>query len=300
MACYHPLTAYQDVNGSVSFAELRGDFIRTLQLPCGRCIGCLQHRVLQWELRCTHEARVHDCNIFVTLTYDEKHVPFGHTLVPDDFRLFIKRVRHHYPERKVRFFGCGEYGEKRGRPHYHVILFGHDFEGRYKYRKTHSGKDQYTSPILDRLWPYGLATFCDFEPDLAGYIARYVIDRSQSWAAKIGYEVLDTDTGEIVHLAKEFLRMSRRPGIGGTYLEKFSEDALKNNGTVVHKGKEVRQPRYYDKKLKKDIRMDDAEWHRFKQSRKAIQHQTPERLATRETVALLNQKARRRHKGEFQ
>jgi len=71
VACFKPLTAFRQANGSVVFAE-RGDVVATLALPCGRCIGCRLERARQWSVRVMHEASLYEENCFVTLTYSEE------------------------------------------------------------------------------------------------------------------------------------------------------------------------------------------------------------------------------------
>lgn len=68
------------------------------------------------------EAECHASSAFVTLTYDDEHLPGE--LKPRDLQLFLKRIRRRVEPQKLRFFGVGEYGDTSGRPHYHVILFG--------------------------------------------------------------------------------------------------------------------------------------------------------------------------------
>lgn len=63
---------------------------------------------------------------FATLTYDDAHLPKDGGLSMSDVQLAIKRVRKSLGKRRIRYYGCGEYGERFGRPHYHVIFFGLD------------------------------------------------------------------------------------------------------------------------------------------------------------------------------
>ena len=128
MACYKPLRAWQCANGDVVFAELgRFDITRQLDLPCGQCVGCRLERSRQWAMRCLHEAKMHDRNCFVTLTYNNDNVPADRSLNYRDFQLFMKRLRFHFRGVPIRFYMCGEYGEDFGRPHFHACLFGLDF-----------------------------------------------------------------------------------------------------------------------------------------------------------------------------
>src|SRR6187549_2683574 len=91
MPCYHPFTAYQLDDGRIVFAE-RGKVKRSVVLPCGHCIGCRLERSRQWAVRCMHEAQLHDVSSFVTLTYDDSHLPYHGSLDYTHFQKFIDRL----------------------------------------------------------------------------------------------------------------------------------------------------------------------------------------------------------------
>jgi len=169
MACDFPLTAIRswDVVGdngrpkvrilghAIADAELVGFRseigFKQFVLPCGRCIGCRLERSRQWAVRMMHEASLHQDNCFITLTYDNEHLPKNASLVKRDFQLFMKRLRKAYPAVRIRFFHCGEYGEQYGRPHYHAILFGFDFPDKYFLGKRNQFP-VWRSASLERLW----------------------------------------------------------------------------------------------------------------------------------------------------
>ena len=103
-------------------------------VPCGRCIGCRLDYSRVWAERCVHEASQYENNWFLTLTYDDDHLPIGKkgipTLIKDEVSSFMKRLRtkmkREYGVDGIRFFACGEYGTNGERvlhPHYHIILF---------------------------------------------------------------------------------------------------------------------------------------------------------------------------------
>ena len=104
-----------------SYSDMR------IEVACGRCIGCRKEYARQWAMRCLHEASLFDENSFVTLTYDDKHLPAGGTLVKRDVQLFLKRLRRKFSDRTIRYFFSGEYGGDTLRPHYHGCLFGFAF-----------------------------------------------------------------------------------------------------------------------------------------------------------------------------
>jgi len=99
--------------------------VRTLfNRPCGYCEACRLTYRQTWAARIQLEAQCHAENIFVTLTYDQDHLPDPPQLVPDHLSAFVKRLRARFAPLQFRFFACGEYGSRTLRPHYHVVLFG--------------------------------------------------------------------------------------------------------------------------------------------------------------------------------
>lgn len=261
MACYSPIAAYRDPVRGLVFSDFgRGDQIL---LPCGRCIGCRLERSRMWATRCVHEAKMHHDNCFVTLTYDDEHLPANGSLRYRDFQLFMKRTRKKF--KRVRFFMCGEYGEQTSRPHYHAVLFGVDFPDRVPYCKGESGFMTYESKILAALWPHGMATVGDFSFETAAYTARYIMKKVTGEAALDHYAVgLDPETGEVLMREPEFAHMSLKPGIGASFFAQYGESDILNRDSVIINGAECSVPRYYDKILR---RTDEARYLQIKDQR---------------------------------
>jgi len=259
MPCFHPLTSYVLSNGDTVFVE-RGDIVRTQLLPCGRCIGCRRERSRQWAVRCKHEASLHKENCFVTLTFDDEHLPYRGSLDYRSFQLFMKRLRK-FSKTPVRFFMCGEYGTQTMRPHFHAILFGFDFPDKKRWQKR--GKyDVFKSEILAKLWPFGLHEIGQVSFDSAQYVAAYCIkkeygkDNDPRVIAKYGR--VDPDTGEFYLLEREFGQMSLKPGIGAGWVEKYP-DQMMDFDQVIMNGQPMKPPRYYDKLLKRKNRANYEE-----------------------------------------
>lgn len=97
MPCYHPIDAWHSAKG-VSFVPTID--AKDIRLPCGRCIGCRLERSRQWALRLTHEKRFHAESAFITLTYDENHLPEGGSLDLKHFQNFMKRLRFELSPKK--------------------------------------------------------------------------------------------------------------------------------------------------------------------------------------------------------
>lgn len=147
MPCYHPLKAYRAPGGGVAFNVRDGYADLPVDLPCGQCAGCRWTKAKDWSLRCVHEAQLHSRNCFITLTYNDEHLPENESLDVEHWQLFAKKLRHRFG--KFRFLHCGEYGEL-GRPHYHALLFGLDFgHDRIKLKKK-DGNELFTSESLDK------------------------------------------------------------------------------------------------------------------------------------------------------
>lgn len=272
-------------SGLVVFSEVRknGKDLRPLEIPCGQCIGCRLERSRQWAMRCMHEASLSDLNSFITLTYDDDHLPMRGQLVYEDYQRFMKRLRK-AARTKVRFFMCGEYGEETQRPHYHAILFGWDFPDKEPWRKLDSGCKVYTSKMLERLWPFGHSSIGTVTFESAAYVARYCVKKVTGKGAYQAYQRVD-EYGEY-QLQPEFAHMSLKPGIGAPWLEKFKADVYPHDYVVVN-GKETKPPKYYDKLLS----VSDAElmeWIKFSrgvEAEKKLDDNSLERLAVKETVA---------------
>lgn len=293
MACFSPLAAWQLDGGEIVFSE-RGKVRRHLSLPCGQCIGCRLERSRQWAVRCMHESKMHDFSVFVTLTYDDDHVPYDSSLNYRHFQLFMKRVRKHFASR-VRFYMCGEYGELFSRPHFHACLFGVFFEDREFFRELDSGSKLWTSKTLSKLWPYGFCSIGDVTFESAAYVARYVMKKVTGPRADKHYEAVDPVSGEVFSRIPEFTRMSLKPGIGATFFQKYRSEIFPRDEVVI-RGMKMKPPKYYDRLLAADptTMSDDIEYSRYVRSLELLSDNTPDRLRVREIVtkARLNFKKR--------
>jgi len=346
MVCYSPITYYKILKGSGE-AEYTHNPIKgkksggqELQHPCGQCIGCRLAKSREWSVRCMHEASLYFNNCWLTLTLNEEYKntrsnPYSvERGQKSEITRFLKRLRKKYGS-GIRYYYCAEYGETcffcnkherscscetfhpwRGRPHYHICLFNHDFDDK-KFFKQINGLKHYTSETLDQLWSdpetklnMGYATISDLTADSAAYTARYSLKKINGLNAKRDdpvtgikhYQRLSPD-GEIIDLEPEYTNMSRGSktlgtgGIGKGWLDKYSKEVL-DNDAVLFKETRIKPPRFYDNKLteivpdlieeNKQIRIDKAS---------SSVHNTPERLAIREYIA--NQQSKHLHRKEI-
>lgn len=239
MSCYSPLHAYKGKSkesDKIAITFRRSDSWRgvRLDLPCGQCIGCRLERSRQWAVRCMHEASLHEENSFLTLTYDDQHLPSDLSLRVSDFQNFMKRLRKSIAPRRVRYYHCGEYGEAFARPHYHALLFGYSSPDRKFFSKRGDNR-VFTSDSMSRLWPHGFSVEGDVTFDSAAYVARYVMKKVTGDRAEVHY----------AGRHPEYTTMSRRPGIGAGWFAKFASDVYPLDRVVVN-GKDTRPPRFYD------------------------------------------------------
>ncbi len=286
MPCYHPLSAFQCTDGSIVFYESkRHDTVKSLSLPCGQCVGCRLERSRQWAIRCMHEAQMHTENCFITLTYDDAHLPSDRSLHYRDFQLFIKRLRKRYFGRRIRYYMAGEYGENFGRPHWHACIFGLDFDDKKLWKRTPANSLLYRSADLELLWPFGYSSIGDVTFESAAYVARYIMKKVTGKNAAQHYQEIDPETGEITNRTPEFTKMSLKPGIGYEWYKQYTSDVYPHDYVVV-RGKKVKPPKYYDKKYKIDnpYKFDELLYIREKSAKLRHEDNTLERLAVKEQV----------------
>lgn len=191
-------------------------------VPCGRCIPCRISRNREWALRLMHETDYHERSAFVTLTYDPEHLPADQSLNVTELQRFFKRLRRRLGDRKIRYYACGEYGERDGRPHYHAIVFGLD-------------------PIRDRdltsgAWSLGFVYLGSVTYDSCRYVSGYIMKKIYGSLQQQAYN----------GRTPPFQVQSR--GLG----RRFAEDnaaKLRKDLTFTYGGIPQGLPRYYQKVL---------------------------------------------------
>ncbi len=195
----------------------------------------------------------------------------------------MKRLRFSVQPKKIRYFQCGEYGDLLGRPHYHALLFNHDFVDKELFQR-HNETNLYISPTLTKLWGKGHASVGTVNIQSAGYVARYTMKKITGKQASDHYRRTDEQTGETVEIQPEYNAMSLKPGIGHGWFQKFKDDVFPDDFVPLLNGKKCRTPNYYLKLLEqidpqqyediKEVRLLSLASHR--------ENNTPERLAVRE------------------
>lgn len=315
MVCYYPIHGYQRQDGTFTLNSRYG--VRKLVVPCSGCVGCRLKRAGEWAVRGTHEASLYFDNCFITLTYDDRRLPFRSEgqipanvgLYYPDFQDFMKRLRECFGS-GIRFIVSGEYGDKLGRPHYHAILFNFNFPDRKYWYRTKQGHQVFRSQALEELWTFGNSEIGSVTPQSISYVARYVMKKVTGKAVDDHYCWSDPDTGELFWREPEFARYSLKPGIGHDWFMKYHASVFPHD-YIIFNGRKVRPPRYYDKLfelmtgqcIKRDVALSSGDvidfdinvWSddfeaikasRIESAEKLLDDYTPSRLRVREQVAL--------------
>lgn len=299
MPCFRPLTAYRfhvsqpgfrHVSGKLRlfFGKVAqkhlleyGDLHEVVCLPCGKCVGCLCRRVADWALRCVYESAFWDRSSFLTLTYRTPELPANRSLLKEDHQKFFKRLRQVLKREcgvgPIRYYMCGEYGPKRGRPHYHVVLFGWDFPDRVEVPNNPGARDPvFTSPLLDRVWGKGNVIIGDVTEESAAYVARYTMKKLRGQLGKEFYAARKQ--------VAPYTACSK--GIGRRHFERYRRDHYPSDEAVTSDGRKRPVPRYFDKLLESVDAELLAEVKHARVVRSCAEarlaDQTPERLRVRE------------------
>lgn len=259
LPCFTPVNAWlfpelKTPNGKafISFEEpsaQENKYRQPIKLPCGKCDGCRIDRSRQWATRCFLEASLHNENCFVTLTYRPEFLPKNGTLIKRDLQLFLKRLRRKFGQKIIRYFACGEYGEKKMRPHYHICIFGFDFPKENKQLLPNSNPKYplYQSADLFACWgkgkgknfkSYGHSSVGSLTWESAAYTARYIMKKVLGDRAAEHYK----------QLIPEFNTMSLKPAIAHEWLKKYHSDVYPDDFVVLPNGQKQKTPKFFDKK----------------------------------------------------
>lgn len=145
----------------VGFADGKTHWIPA---PCGKCIACRVNRSEEWagRIQCEYENACEQGlqSYFVTLTYNDYNLPENSSLKPKDLQDFLKRLRSRVGA--FRYFACGEYGGKNGRPHYHLCVF------------ISSSYTQFLSH-LQSTWMFGFVDCKLMHRNSPKYISKYLV-----------------------------------------------------------------------------------------------------------------------------
>lgn len=209
------------------------------EVPCGQCKACRLNKCRDWSNRIVDETKFYKDNTFLTLTYDDEHLPERGTLVKRHLQLFQKRLRKCLEPLKIRFFSVGEYGELSNRCHYHLIVFGLSPTDKIFKNKRYDKKHDGWKSTMD-IWEYGFVFSAPVTYDDAQYVAGYCMKKLTGKKSHY-YE----DRG----LLPPFVICSNRPGIGYRWIMQNGERIARHGYVIGKNGKKCPIPRYYQEKI---------------------------------------------------
>lgn len=221
-------------------------------VPCRQCLLCKIARSSEWAIRMSHERLCHAASCYVTLTYSEDKLPAGLGLNSEHFSGFMKRLRKLVYPRRVRYFACGEYGDKQpeiyylakygrpfGRPHFHAILFGISIEEHLVAFVDIDDPSQgfkCLRGVVKDAWKLGNVSMGTVTMSSARYVSDYLHKQVNGPLRAVRY-------GDLV---QPFQRVSQ--GIGRDWAIANQERLLRERCLTIG-GKRVKLPRYYVKLL---------------------------------------------------
>lgn len=253
-----------------------------------------------WQTRLTLERKEWVKACFITLTYNNENLPLNEkgqpTLRKKDLQDFLKRLRYYHQgadewtnpitgeiEKPIRYFACGEYGPKGGRPHYHICIFNYEPDDLKFYKLNKHGDPIFKSKKLMNIWKHGFVTIEELNHETAGYCARYVQKKAGIAPTKrgkvISYEevtkidirngkpyqyIINHHEKKIKEIEDEFVTMSRAVGIGRKYWEEHKEKIKRNKGILLKVKDKVKLkpiPKYFKKLWEKE---NYIEYYRYK------------------------------------
>lgn len=211
-----------------------------IQVPCGRCVDCINKRSAMWAFRLTQQEKISKTAAFITFTYDNENLPISPngfpTLKTTDYQAYIKRQRtrisrefgaEFWKENAIKYYMVGEYGANTERPHYHAIMFNlPDFYVRNDHR-------------IKEIWQKGNVQVDNVSPKSIRYVTGY-LQKQLYWDNK----------GDRDDRQREFSRMSK--AIGLNYLTEQRVKSMQermNPYLVLEDGKKQALPRYYKNKV---------------------------------------------------
>jgi len=218
---------------------------RTQQVPCGKCIPCLEKKRNDWSVRIQEQMNKSETSRFLTLTYNPGNLPYSEetgspTLEKSHLQLFLKQLRNYLKQGisttnhfgksvktpkidvKLVYFAQGEYGAQKNRPHYHMILFNFP---------------NYLDYLIEKAWYHGFVYFGECNYATVHYTTKYLITKYDA---------------DFEGIQKPFALMSK--GIGKSYIQRNSDYHAKNLVSTITQigGAKYPIPRYFKEKIFND------------------------------------------------
>ena len=259
--------AYSQAPKDIFTDKIITDYV---EIPCGECEQCQAKRAEEWKERCIAESKLWKHNCVINLTYNDENLPINHfkiieetgervkatpeestikipTIRYKDVQDFKKRLAEHWKrkhgESEIRFVCACEYGDKRQRPHYHLIMFNLHLRDMEDHGFTPKGGREFLSKEIQKIWNKGWVTIGEVTEESIAYIANYTLKKIKGANAKEYYKQHGKEP--------EMIRYSNKPGIGATWFEAHKEEFYKYGKMYIGTNKgvlEIHSNRYLDRK----------------------------------------------------
>lgn len=264
---------------------------RAIRTPCQtQCIGCCESKSKEWATKIMLETKEHKENYFITLTYDDKWLPvtnemycenlgkyyyddgtWNSYLEYDHAKNFIRKVRDwqrsEFGNDGIKYYGCGEYGGKEGRAHFHIIMMGLHLEpGDVKVHSIdRNGNVLYECKKLEECWippgerrgqheRMGFVSVAECNWQTARYVAGYVQKKNLKSEKQEQLYFWNKEAYYASHgQTPEKCFMSNHPGIGKAFYLADNQNMFFDGYILIKGAKEqivkAKIPRYYEKLL---------------------------------------------------
>lgn len=265
-------------------------------VPCGGCLPCRINERRVKTHRMMLESSQHDHCSFLTLTYDDDHLPeeFHHektgeiyarySVNPAHAKAFTNNLQTSWRRKtgqEIKYFLCGEYGDKTQRPHYHLALFGYppclDPKRKYIVNRKFVPCECRNCSFLSKIWGKGHIFLGTLEQHSAQYVAGYVTKKLTKKSCGCQLEHHPKCVQAILKgRHPEFSRMSLKPALGkeaiiahalskAVYIK--SPDDIPRY--LVHNGKKWPLGRYLLEVYKKTLNFEEEDKRRPQKERES-------------------------------
>ncbi len=249
---------------------------KTVPMPCGNCLPCKITRRRIWTHRMMLERSTSETACFLTLTYDDKNLPeefhnektgqiySENSVNPSHVKTFINTLRktlHRQSKTKIRYYACGEYGDKTQRPHYHLAIYGYppcSGSGPTYHGRTYVPCSCSQCTELSSIWNKGHIFLGKLQQESAQYIAGYVTKKLTQDDNPRNTEYRQKSGIALNGRHPEFGRMSTQPGLGyyaavafGKKIQPFVKKIDDIPPYLVHNGKKWPLGRYLTNVIRK-------------------------------------------------
>ena len=223
MSCIRPVTiSNKYITRLFNLGQIKTS---SIQVPCGKCLNCRITKESQLIYLANKELNQVYLSgrgaSFVTLTYDDSHVPINErcklTLRKKDLKDFMKRLRrrmeYHGDTTKFKYVYCGEYGDKFSRPHYHIAFLGLS--------------DNQIRQYSRKVWKFGLCDIGALSNGGLRYVCKYMTKQNPSKKVSQVYDSAGVEKPFIYHSI----------GLGKEWIIKHLQQIADNNFQFTINGK---------------------------------------------------------------